>query len=234
VDELGAIFFRVTATVVVLVAVWLATGKRRLADLTPLDLGLSVIAGTVAGAGIADLRIGMGRTVAALALLGLIQIGASRLSGKHRGSFTRLNYRPVALVENGRIIKANLRRAGMTAETLLQLLREKDVFDITTVELAVLEPTGKLSVLKKAEFLPVTASSLGQKAAPNRILVPVVLEGELQERTLANLGFSPAEVENFRRQYGDRLENVFIALMDKAGQIHVVGEDGKESGAFLQ
>lgn len=232
-ENLGTIAFSVVATMAVLVAVLLVAGKRQMADLTPVDFALSITAGTVAGAGIADPRLGLGNTLTALALLGLTQIVYSWASLKHRGVYTRLNYAPTVVVEDGQIIKANLRGARLTAEMLLQLLRGKDVFDITEVELAILEPTGKLSVLKKAEYLPLTASRLGQQVAPNRVLVPVILEGELQEKTLAKLGFSAAQVEAFRSRYGERLGDVFVAFMDREGQMHVVREDVAENGSFL-
>ncbi len=232
-EELGSIAFTVVATLAVLVAVWLAAGKRQMADLTPVDFALSITAGTVAGASIADPDIGLGHVLVALAMLGVLQIAVSWISIKFRGVYTRLNYAPTVVVEDGQIIKANLRGARLTAEMLLQLLREKDVFDITEVELAILEPTGRLSVLKKAEHLPVTASRLGQKVTPNRVLVPVVLEGELQEETLAKMGFSADQIEEFRGRYGARLGDVFVALMDREGQLHVIREDVAENGSFL-
>jgi uncharacterized membrane protein YcaP (DUF421 family) len=233
VENLGSIAFSVLATMTVLTAVWLVLGKRQMADLTPVDFALTITAGTVAGAGIADPSLGLGHTLTALALLGAVQVVFCRVSLKYRGVYTRLSHAPAVVVENGQIIKANLRGARLTAEMLLQLLREKDVFDITEVELAILEPTGRLSVLKKAEYLPITASRLGQKVSPNRVLVPVVLEGELQEQSLAKLGFSAGQIEDFRGRYGERLEDVFIALMDGDGQMHVIREDVKESGSFL-
>jgi uncharacterized membrane protein YcaP (DUF421 family) len=232
-EDLGSIAFSVVATMTVLVAVWLVAGKRQMADLTPMDFALSVTAGTVAGASIADPRISLGHALVALVLLGVLQVAVSWVSIKFRGVYTRLNYAPTVVVEDGQIIKANLRGARLTAEMLLQLLREKDVFDVTEVELAILEPTGKLSVLKKAEYLPVTASRLGQKVAPNRVLVPVVLEGELQEKTLAKMGFSAEQIEEFRGRYGARLGDVFVALLDREGRLHIIRNDVAENGSFL-
>ena len=231
--ELGSIAFTVLATIAVLVAVLLVAGKRQMADLTPVDFALSITAGTVAGASIADPRISLGHALVALVLLGVIQVAVSWMSLKYRGVYTRLSHAPAVVVENGQIIKANLRGARLTAEMLLQLLREKDVFDISEVELAVLEPSGRLSVLKKAEYQPVTARRLGQKVAPNRVLVPVVLEGELQEESLAKLGFSAGQIEALRGSYGAQLEDVFVALMDRDGQMHVIREDVREGGSFL-
>lgn len=228
-EKLGSIAFAVVATMTVFLAVWLATGKRQMGELTPLDFAVSITAGTVAGAGIADPRIELSHTLAALVCLGLVQVGLSWVSLKYRAVYSRVNLEPTVVVENGQIIKANLRRSRLTAEMLLQLLREKDVFDITEVELAVFEPSGRLSVLKKAEYLPLTAVRLGYQVPANRVLLPVVLEGELQEKVLRGLGFSAAEIDRLRAVYDKRLGEVFVAFMDKERQVHLVREDAAES-----
>lgn len=223
--DLGSILFTVMATMAVLLGIWLVSGKRQMGELTPLDFAVSVTAGTVAGASIADPRIELSHSLVSLVCLGLLQIAFSWLTMKYRAVYSRMNYEPTVVVENGQMIKANLRQARLTAELLLQLLREKDVFDITEVELAVFEASGKLSVLKKAEAQPLTASRLGYTVAPNRLLLPVVLEGELQEATLRRLGFTAAEIERLRAEYASRLDGVYVAFMDKERQLHVVKED---------
>lgn len=232
-EKLGTIAFAVVATMTVMLAVWLASGKRQMGELTPLDFAVSIISGTVAGAGIADSRIELSHTLAALVCLGVVQVALSWLTLKYRAVYSRMNYAPTVVVENGQMLKANLGKARLTAEMLLQLLREKDVFDITEVELAVFEASGKLSVLKKAESQPLTASRLGVAVAPNRLLLPVVLEGELQEATLQRLGFSAAEIEKLRAEYASRLDGVYVAFMDKDRQVHLVREDVSESSPIL-
>ena len=49
-----------------------------------------------------------------------------------------------------------MKKARYNMGDLLMQLRNKDVFYITDVEIAILEPDGKLSVLKKAEQTTVT------------------------------------------------------------------------------
>ena len=101
------------------------------------------------------------------------------------------------------------------------------------MELAVLEPHGKLSVLKKAEFLPFTASRMNVTVAPNRIFIPVILEGELQEKVLEEMGFSKEQMLELKQQYRSDLHEVFVAFMDKNQQLYIIKEEVRESGTFL-
>lgn len=232
-EVLGITAFRVVTTMAVLLLIWMIMGQRQIAELSPFDLAISITIGTVAGANIADTRIDMGGGLIAITLLGLLQILINWLTLKYRSLQYKVNFEPLVMVENGQIIKTNLRKARFSVEMLLQLLREKDVFNITEVELAILEPHGKLSVLKKAEYLPLKPSQVNLAIDPNKILVPVILEGELQEKVLKKLGFSPQEIEAFRGQYKDMLHDVFVAFMDKDCKVHIIKDDLRESGVFL-
>lgn len=232
-ETLGITLFRVVAGMGVLLVIMLTTGLRPVSEFSSFDFLISITIGAVAGALIVDQRLELVSSLFALLVLGILQLFFGWLSIKIRPVNRKLNFTPRVLVENGRIIKENLRKVRMPVETLLQLLRERDVFDVTVVELAILEPHGRLSVLKKAEHLPLTPSQVNFTVTPNSILVPVILEGELQETALAGMGLSKEQIEEFRRQHQEGIQNVFIAFMDQDKRLHVVKEDAQGPGVFL-
>lgn len=233
-ENLGTIFFRIIASVGVMLIIWLRIGQRQVGELSPADLIITIMVGSVAGTAIADPSVDLGGTLITIALLTIIQVILQWAFIKYRCICKKVNYDPLVMIENGQIIKENLRKARLPVETLLHLLRDKDVFDITEVELAILEPSGKLSVLKKAQCQPVTPEQLKLEVKANRILVPVIVEGELQDHVLSGLGFSKEQIEQFRQDYGDQLGNVFVACMDKERNVHIIRENVRETGVFPQ
>lgn len=232
-ETLGVTLFRVVAGMGILFIIMLAIGRRQLREFSSFDFLTSLTIGAVAGALIVNHGIELVSTLIALLALGGMQLLFGWLSIKIRPLNHKLNFKPLLLVENGMIIKENLRKVHMPVETLLQLLREKGVFDITIVELAILEPHGKLSVLKKAEHMPITPSQVNFSVTPNSILVPVILEGKLQKPALTEMGFSERQIEEFRKQHQDSIHNVFIAFMDQNKRLHVINDDAQEQGVFL-
>lgn len=232
-ETLGITLFRVVVGMGVLLVIMLAIGRRQLGELSSFDFLTSITIGAVAGALIVDHRIELASALIALLALGGMQLFFGWLSIKIRPVNHKLNFKPLVMVQNGQIIKESLRKVHMPVETLLQLLREKDVFDITIVELAVLEPHGRLSVLKKAEHLPLTPCQVNFNVTPNSVLIPVILEGKLQERVLADMGFSPQQIEEFRSQHVNTIDNVFIAFMDQDKRLHVIHDDARECNVFL-
>ncbi|TCL32418.1 uncharacterized membrane protein YcaP (DUF421 family) [Anaerospora hongkongensis] len=232
-ETLGGTAFHAIVSMAVMLLIWLVMGKRQIGELSPFDFAVSITAGTVVGAGIVDPRIELSRTIVALVVLGLLQIAVSWVGIKFRKVHKALSSDPTVLVENGQIIKANLAKVRVPVEMLLQMLREKDVFDITEVEVAIFEPHGKLSVLKKSEYSPVTPQQLNLTVGANKILVPIILEGELQADLLKKIGFSPTQIEEFHQKYRDRIDDVFIAFMDKQHNLHITEESIQESDVFL-
>jgi len=62
---------------------------------------------------------------------------------------------PLLLVHSDHLVESNLRRANISREELFSNLRSQGVFAVTDVRAAVLEPSGKLSVLKADAGSPV-------------------------------------------------------------------------------
>lgn len=231
-QTVGITVFHIIVTMIVLLMMSLLMGKRHLGELTPLDFIVSITIGTVAGAGIVDPSIDLATVVISIIIIGLSQFVISWVTMKNRKIQHKIMFEPTVLIENGIIIKANLQKVRLTLESMLSLLRDKGVFDITEVELAILEPHGKLSILKKAEFKPLNAAQMNINVAPNKILTPIIIEGELQTKNLEQMGFSAPQIEELAKQYQDTLANVFIAFMDQNRKLYVINQDAQEIGIF--
>ena len=59
--------------------------------------------------------------------------------------------KPVILIDNGKLLQENLRSTRVTLDELAGHLREKDVLDIRSVQYAILETDGNLSVFPYPE-----------------------------------------------------------------------------------
>ncbi|RAP24563.1 hypothetical protein C2W59_02080 [Bacillus pumilus] len=56
------------------------------------------------------------------------------------------------------------------------MLREKDIFDVNDVEIALIEPNGKLTAFKKPHKSTITAEDLGIKKASKILLILLLLK----------------------------------------------------------
>lgn len=131
-----------------LLVVFRALGKRQGGQLTPFDLIVLLMISNV----LQNAMIGPDNFVTG-GLLGATTILAANWM---IGRFAFLSRRfervvegnPVLLVHHGRVIESGLRRENFSREDLLSNLRSQGVFDVGDVRAAVLETSGKLSVLR--------------------------------------------------------------------------------------
>ncbi|MBO7253175.1 MAG: DUF421 domain-containing protein [Oscillospiraceae bacterium] len=74
--------------------------------------------------------------------------------------------KPVILIENGNLLQDNLRRTRVSLDELIGHLREKNVLTLDSVQYAILETDGNLSVFpypeKGCHYLPITIIEDGQ------------------------------------------------------------------------
>lgn len=73
----------------------------------------------------------------------------SIISTKSRRFRLWLSGKPTVVIENGKLLDQNMKKIMYTIDDLNQQLREHGIFNIFEVEYALVEVSGKLSVLKK-------------------------------------------------------------------------------------
>ncbi|MGM9967830.1 MAG: DUF421 domain-containing protein [Rummeliibacillus sp.] len=82
-------------------------------------------------------------------------------------------------MQNGKFIDKNLKKIRFSIDNILQMLREKNVFDINEVETAIIEGSGALSVLKKSQKNSVTREDMNIVNTTSSIFFPVIIEGTI-------------------------------------------------------
>ncbi|HER2174512.1 TPA: DUF421 domain-containing protein, partial [Streptococcus pyogenes] len=87
-----------------------------------------------------------------------------------------------------KIMEDNLKKERYTTDELLDLLRKKDVYQVSDVEFAVLEATGDLSVLLKKENQPLTAKDLNIAVSSVKEPQTVIMDGEILDEPLSTIG----------------------------------------------
>jgi uncharacterized membrane protein YcaP (DUF421 family) len=126
------------------------TGKRSLAELTPLDLLLVVVIGDLAQQGVTqeDMSVtGAALAVSVFVIWTLLADWFGRRSPR-MGMF--LNGEPVIVVRDGEPLVDRLERERITLWDLVEAARIEGIAALSDIEFAVLETDGRFSFIKKA------------------------------------------------------------------------------------
>jgi uncharacterized membrane protein YcaP (DUF421 family) len=140
---------RTAIVFVLLVAGIRITGKRQMGEMNLHDLLLVLI---MANAVQNAMTKGDGHLGVALASAGtLIVLGwllQTLISYRDSWQAVLLGV-PTVIVENGRMIRGNMRREGITEQEVLAAVRDQGLADLAGVKLAVLEIDGTVSVIPR-------------------------------------------------------------------------------------
>jgi len=148
---LWEIVLRATVAYLVLVVLVRVIPKRNAGHISPNDMLFLIVIGTMGTDAIMGGATSLGDI---LLMIGLI-IGWGYVLDALEYRFPPLRRllrdRQTALIDNGRLLRANMRREMVTEEELMAVLREKGVNDLSQIDSASLEADGEISFVKKDE-----------------------------------------------------------------------------------
>ena len=218
-------FFRTTLLYILLIAVIRLMGKRQIGQMEPSEFVVTMLAANLAAIPMEDVGIPFySGLIPILTVLGVELV----LSGISMGSvrFRRiLCGKPVILIENGRILRENLLKTRVTLDELTGHLREKDVLDLTTVQYAILETNGNLSVFLYPAEAPASAKEAGIVPKPRYLPVTIIEDGVLMNENMEKAGKDEAWV---RRVLSDRRASIpgtWLLTVDREDHIFWLGKE---------
>lgn len=154
-------------------------GRKQISQLTYFDYVVGISIGSIAGAVSIEKNINAAEGIFAIVIWGVLTILISQITLKNIKLRLWIDSEPLIIIDKGRVIYKNMKKAKYNMGDLLMQLRVKDIFYITDVEIAILEPDGKLSVLKKAEKNGVTAEDMGIEKPKNGMMIDLILDGKI-------------------------------------------------------
>jgi uncharacterized membrane protein YcaP (DUF421 family) len=200
-------------------------GKRQLGQLEPSEFVVTMLVANLAAIPLEEmdlpLRSGLIPIVTVLALE-LILTFLSLRSVKLR---KLLCGKPVILVENGKPIQKNLRQTRVTLDELTSHLRQKDVLDITTVQYAILETDGNLSVFPFPKEAPATAKEAGIQVKKQYIPLTIIEDGFLSWDNLQKAGKDQRWLNRVLEEKGTEVSATFLLTVDGSDRINWVGKE---------
>lgn len=195
-------------------------GRRWVAGRTGWDRIIAVVVAIIA-AGISVNLIPLVQGIFALITWGLLTIAINFLILKSKAIRDLLEGREIVVVQHGKVLEDNLKEARMTPEDFLRQLRTKNVFQVADVEFAVMEADGEINLLLKSDQRPITPRDFGKTTAPTSAPQTVMLDGNILDEGLTNLGLNRAWLMKEIDKIGIAPENVLIAQVDSHGDLYV-------------
>ena len=212
-------YIRTVFLYLVLVIVVRLMGKRQIGEMEPAEFVVTMLVANLASIPMQDGGIPLySGLVPILTVLGaeLLLSGACLRWVKFR---RLLCGKPVILIDNGRILRENLRSTRITLDELTEMLRQKEVLDPGKVQFAILETNGTLSVFPYPKYKPAAAMAVGITPKPQFLPYTIIADGYLYEENLSLSGLDEKWLKKILAQYRCRQADVLLLMTDGGDHI---------------
>lgn len=213
-------YFRTIILYSVLIAVIRLMGKRQIGQMEASEFVVTMLVANLAAIPMQDSGIPLfSGFIPIVTVLGM-ELVLSHLSLRSIRLRKLLCGKPVILIENGNILQDNLRKTRVTLDELTGHLREKDVLDLQSVQYAILETNGNLSVFPYPKERPASAKDAGIQARKQYLPLTIISDGVLLTDNLKKANKTPSWVQKVLQQHNASVKDTWLLTVD--GGDHVL------------
>jgi uncharacterized membrane protein YcaP (DUF421 family) len=202
-------------------------GKREIGKLQPYEFVIALMLADLASTPMGSTGIPMFTGVLPIMVILIIQLLLSWITLKSPKARKLICGNPVVVISHGKILETQMRELRMSFSDLISQLRINGIYSLSDVEYAILETSGGLSVLPKAEQQAVTPSVMHLPVAPVKMPITVILDGDIQWDHFANTEY---DLDWLKKELGKhgfrRAADVLYACIESDGSLFIQGKMG--------
>ncbi|WP_232696263.1 DUF421 domain-containing protein [Brevibacillus daliensis] len=216
------IVFRSVLAFTIMMIIARILGKPTISQLTYHDFVVTITLGALTANLSFNKQVSVWQMITALLTFSIIAYILMYLALKNRTLRKWFSGQPTVIIQDGKILESNMRKLKLTLDTLNQELREKDVFNLEEVQYAILELNGKLSVLRKPEYLPVTRKDLKLKPIKKQLFpIELIMDGQVIGDNLTANGVTREWLLSQVKKRGLTIEKINYAVKSSNGTLYI-------------
>ncbi|WP_166238786.1 DUF421 domain-containing protein [Paenibacillus turpanensis] len=205
-------------------------GKREIGKLSVFDLVISILIAELAVIIIDDPERPYIEGMLPIIIVVTIQFTLSWVMLKNQTIRYLLDGKPSYLINQGQLDRKEMKKQRYNLDDLMMQLRDRNIRNVADVEFAILEPSGKLSVVPKKDYKKDGQEKKSKSGIPGirfeGLPVALIMDGKVQDRNLEKIGKTRFWLKNELQQKGvNDFKEVFLCTIDHKGQIFVSNKD---------
>jgi len=236
---IGVHIIRTVAMYFLILLIIRLMGKREIGKQSVFDLVIFVMMADLSVLVIEDTKKPFTHALVPMITLLLVQISIAWIALKSRRLRMLFDGKPTMLIERGQINREAMRKQRYSLDNLMQQIRENSIATVDDVDFAILEASGKLSIIKKetaaaqntGEQLPSNPNKLQSSQLPKvfpkhfrfeTLPVPLVMDGKLMKDNLELLEKDRFWLNNQLKNRGiTEMDQVFLCTLDHKGSLYI-------------
>lgn len=190
-------------------------GHKQIAQLDFFDYVTGISIGSIAAEMATELEEPW-KPLTAMVIYGGVSLLLSVISNKLPRSRKYLNGTPTILMDHGKLYHENLKSAKLDLSEFMVMCRQQGYFDLTSIQTAVFEYNGKLTILPVSSQRPVTPNDMNLTPEQELLFTELIMDGRILDDNLKRLGLDLTWLDKQLKQRHIRSpQDVFLAVCDR-------------------
>ena len=214
----------VRAIIIYLVVLFLyrLMGKRQLGQMQPFELVLTLIIADLATIPMAEVSVPVLHGIVPLLTLVILHFVLTFLSKISNKFASFLSGKPVIVINPDGIDYKALKNLNISVDDVFEAIRGCGYFKIEQIQYAIMETNGKMSVLPKSQYAPVTVEDMQLETEKSAIPINIINEGKIVKDNLPIADINETDVKNIlERAKIKKVKDVLILTVDKNGAVYI-------------
>lgn len=213
--EVGVVAARALFSLVTLFFITKIIGKKQVSQLSLFDYVISISIGNFAAEISMNIDVQLMNGIVAVLIFGLIATFVSIITMKSIKLRRFLIGTPTIIVQDGKFVYKNLKRAKIDINDFLESARIAGYFDISNIKYALMEANGQISFFPKEEYAPLTPRDMNLKPSMQGLCANVIVDGNLMLKNLRKIGKDEAWLNKQLKIKGYKdYDSILLATVD--------------------
>ncbi|MEY2373331.1 DUF421 domain-containing protein [Lysinibacillus capsici] len=211
------------ATFFVLLAMTRFLGKKQLSQLTFFNYVTGITIGSIAANMVVLSTKDYTKDLLSLVIWCLLTVLISYISLKSGKVRVILDGQPTIVIKHGKIDRRALKSTKINIDDLTMMIRQYQVFSISEIDYAILEPNGTLSILKKPKYQGSQKYDFNiNPSTPTFLPIEIISDGKLLPKNLLEVGKSKGWlISELGKANIKNIKDVFYAEIQSDGSLFV-------------
>ncbi len=183
-STVGTVTVRALISLFTLFVVTKILGKKQVSELSLFDYVIGISIGNFAAEMTINTESPEVNGILAVIIFGIVAYLVSWLTMKSITLRRLFMGTPTVIIQNGKIIKKNMKKVHLDTNELLEECRIKGYFDISNIAYGIMEANGEMSFLPKASYKSLTPNDLELKIPKEELVANIIIDGKIMHSNL--------------------------------------------------
>jgi uncharacterized membrane protein YcaP (DUF421 family) len=203
-------------------------GKRQIGELEISDLVTTFLVSEIASLPITEPELPLTHALVPILTLLCLEVSISFLIARFPKLKHLVTARPSTLIKDGKLCQKAMKDSRISFDELFSELRSQGVDDISQISYAILEQSGKITVIQKARFRQPSAEDLHLTPKETGLFHIIIDNGYINRHGISQLNITEEALSRELASQGFKVSDIYLMMINDAGERKTVPKERKK------